>query len=267
MSETQNLRTLAAEVAAEVGEFLRLARDRGVSIAATKSTDLDIVTRADREAEALIRERLLAARPGDGFLGEEGTLIAGSSGITWIVDPLDGTVNYLYRCGPYAVSIAAVSGEPTPESWVVRAAAVHVCTENATYSAGLGEGATREDAPLAVTAGVPLRAALVSTGLGYDRGRRAEQARAAALIAPRVRDLRMGGSAATDLCLVAAGRLDAYFERDLAPWDYAAGALIVAEAGGLTLGEGATPDGVLTLAAAPGLAGELRELVAEATGS
>lgn len=261
----ETLRALASIVAEETAEFLRAARLQGVSIAATKSTALDIVTRADQEAEALIRARLLGARPEDGFLGEEGTgTIAGTSGIMWIVDPLDGTVNYLYGSGPYAVSIAAVRQRDGAE--VTIAAAVHVCTTEETFSAAIGAGALLNEVPLPQLTEGELESSLVGTDFGYDPVARAEQSLEAARVAPRVRGLRIGGSAATDLCLVAAGRLDAYFERGLAPWDYAAGALIVAEAGGAATGPtpSQAPSPELVLAAAPALAESLRGLLTPA---
>jgi myo-inositol-1(or 4)-monophosphatase len=268
-----SLLSLATTAAEEAAELLRERRVAGVRVAATKSSELDIVTEADRAAEDLIRSRILTARPRDGFLGEEGEATPGSSGITWVVDPLDGTVNYLYRAGPYAVSIAAVRAEPaapsTPgsgsvsaDTWTALVGVVVVCTEGATYSASLGGGAAVDGASISVSREQRLDLALVATGLAYDRVARSEQLVTAEAVASRVRDLRMGGSAATDLCLVASGRVDAYYERHLGPWDYAAGALIVREAGGVVVGEGlSAPSSALVIASSPGVASELRMIV------
>lgn len=260
--DMSTLLALATGTAEEAAALLRERRSQGVAVAVTKSSLLDIVTDADRAAEELIRSRILAARPDDGFIGEEGSSVAGASGVTWIVDPLDGTVNYLYEAGPYAVSIAAVSGPATPDAWRALVGAVVVCTEDVTYAAADGNGATADGRPIGASREDRLELALIATGFGYDRAARVGQAADAARLAPLVRDLRMGGSAATDLCLVASGRLDAYYERRLSPWDYAAGALIVREAGGVVEGPGGgTPDADLVLASAPGLIAPLRAAV------
>jgi myo-inositol-1(or 4)-monophosphatase len=257
--DLNTLLTLATGTAEEAAALLRERRTRGVAVAATKSSLLDIVTDADREAEELIRARILAARPDDGFVGEEGSSVAGTSGVTWIVDPLDGTVNYLYEAGPYAVSIAAVSGPATPDAWRALVGAVVVCTEHVTYAASDGNGATADGRPIAASREDRLELALIATGFGYDRAARSGQAEEVARLAPHVRDLRMGGSAATELCHVADGRLDAYYERRLSPWDYAAGALIVREAGGVVEGPlGGAPSTELVLAAGAHLAAPLR---------
>ncbi|WP_025156426.1 inositol monophosphatase family protein [Leifsonia aquatica] len=262
--DMSTLLALATGTAEEAAALLRERRSVGVTVAATKSSLLDIVTEADRTAEELIRRRILAARPEDGFIGEEGTAVAGSSGVTWIVDPLDGTVNYLYEAGPYAVSIAAVSGPAAPDAWRALVGAVVVCTEQVTYAASEGNGATADGRPIGCSREDRLELALLATGFGYDRVARVGQAADVARVAPSVRDLRMGGSAAAELCLVASGRLDAYYERRLSPWDYAAGALIVREAGGVVEGPGGgTPDDELVLASAPALITPLRELLGD----
>lgn len=253
------LLTLAAGTAEAAADLLLRRRDDGVRVVATKSSEIDIVTAADHAAQELIRGTILAARPDDGFLGEEGGGVVGTTGVTWVVDPLDGTVNYLYGAGPYAVSIAAVSGPADPESWVALVGVVVVCTEGVTYAASRGGGAVADGRPIAVSRADRLDLALVATGLGYDRVARVRDLRTAAQLAPAVRDLRMGGSAASDLCLVASGRLDAYYERALGPWDYAAGALIVLEAGGIATGtDGRAPGADLVLASTPLIAEGLR---------
>lgn len=227
-----DLGELATEIAREAGELARTRRQEGVRLAATKSTIADIVTEADREVEALIRERLHAARPGDGFLGEESGAEVGTSGITWVVDPIDGTVNYAYGIPAYNVSIAAVRGEPEPESWEALAAVVAAPALGETFTAARGHGAWTDGVRLAVTEETPA-GALLGTGFGYDPATHEGDLATVGRVMPMARDLRRMGSAALDLAFVAAGRLDGYFERGLQPWDHAAGALLVSEAGGV----------------------------------
>ncbi len=216
---------LAVATALEAAELVRSARADGVRVAATKSSDVDVVTEADRASERLIRERLLGARPGDGFLGEEGGAADSSTGVVWVVDPIDGTVNFLYDIPQYAVSIAAeVDGE-------VLAGVVVDVAAGQVYAASSGGGATRDGEPLAVRASAPLAERLVATGFGYDADMRAAQVAAVSRMLPQVRDIRRFGAAALDLCAVACGRVDAYVEEGLNPWDHAAGALIAREAG------------------------------------
>ncbi|MFJ2502947.1 inositol monophosphatase family protein [Microbacterium sp. NPDC087592] len=222
---------LATEVAREAGALARARRRDGVRLAATKTTLADIVTDADREVEALIRERLRAARPEDGFLGEESGAEPGASGITWVVDPIDGTVNYAYGIPAYNVSIAAVQGEPDPETWVALAAAVNAPALGEIFTAARGHGAWLEGSRLAVTEEIPA-GALLGTGFGYDPATHEGDLATVARVMPIARDLRRMGAAALDLAYVAAGRLDGYFERRLRPWDHAAGALLITEAGG-----------------------------------
>ncbi|MFI8633820.1 inositol monophosphatase family protein [Microbacterium sp. NPDC077663] len=247
------LADLALDIAREAGALARRRREEGVAIAATKSAIADIVTEADREVEALIRARLAAERPDDGFLGEESGAERGTSDITWVVDPIDGTVNYAYGMPHYAVSIAAVSGEPTAPTWTALAGVVHNPAVGETFHAVRGGGAWRGKHRLAVSQ-VGEAGGLVATGFGYDpKHHEGDLARVAAVM-PLVRDLRRAGAASLDLAYVAAGRLDGYFERGLHPWDHAAGALLVTEAGGVVTG---APDGFpgrdMTIAAGPEL--------------
>jgi myo-inositol-1(or 4)-monophosphatase len=223
---------LATEIAREAGDLARRRRQEGVRLAATKSTLADIVTEADREVEALIRDRLRAARAEDGFLGEESGAEVGTSGITWVVDPIDGTVNYAYGIPAYNVSIAAVRGEPDPESWEALAAAVNAPALGEIFTAALGHGAWSDGARLSVTAETPA-GALLGTGFGYDPATHEGDLATVARVMPMARDVRRMGAAALDLAYVAAGRLDGYFERGLRPWDHAAGGLLVSEAGGV----------------------------------
>jgi myo-inositol-1(or 4)-monophosphatase len=247
------LADLALDIAQEAGDLARRRRQEGVAIAATKSAIADIVTEADREVEALIRARLVAERPGDGFLGEESDAERGSTGITWVVDPIDGTVNYAYGMPHYAVSIAAVEGEPTPPTWTALAGIVHNPAIGETFRAVRGGGAWLGDQRLAVST-VGEAGGLVATGFGYDPAHHEEDLARVAAVMPLLRDLRRAGAASLDLAYVAAGRLDGYFERGLHPWDHAAAALLVTEAGGLVTG---SPDGApgrgMTVAAGPDL--------------
>jgi myo-inositol-1(or 4)-monophosphatase len=259
MSLAHDLESLAIDIAREAGELARNRREAGVAIAATKSAIADIVTEADREVEATIRARLAAARPDDGFLGEETGAERGTSGITWVVDPIDGTVNYAYGIPTYSVSIAAVRGEPTPGEWEALAAAVFHPAVDEMFHAAAGEGAWLGGQRLAVSAEIGPAGALLATGFGYDPETHAGDLERVGRVMPLARDLRRGGSAALDLSYVAAGRLDGYFERGLQPWDLAAGSLLVGEAGG-RFARGAD-DGSrrspLVVAAAPGLFDEL----------
>lgn len=223
---------LATEIAREAGELALRRRREGVHLAATKTTIADIVTDADREVEALIRARVDAARPDDGFLGEESAAEPGSSGITWVVDPIDGTVNYAYGMPAYNVSIAAVRGTPEPGSWQALAATVNAPALGEIFTAVRGHGAWAGETRLAVTTEAPA-GALLATGFGYDPTTHDGDLSTVRRVMSMARDLRRSGSAALDLAYVAAGRLDGYFERGLKPWDFAAGELLVSEAGGV----------------------------------
>ncbi|WP_338074931.1 inositol monophosphatase family protein [Kineococcus vitellinus] len=271
--EVAALRAVAEQVARAAGELISSGRPDRVEVAATKSSPTDVVTAMDTASERLLRTELARLRPGDGFLGEEGGHEPGSSGLTWVVDPIDGTVNYLYGLRAYAVSVACVRdatrplGRPEPATWTVLAGCVHDPAGQETWSAGLGQGATLADARgtrrLSAPAGPALEQALVATGFGYDAGRRAEQAAVVARLLPRVRDLRRIGTASLDLCSVAAGRVDAYYERGLNPWDFAAGLLVATEAGAVVTDfGGAAPGGHGLLAAGPALHPVLREALA-----
>jgi myo-inositol-1(or 4)-monophosphatase len=247
------LTSLALGAAAEAGALLHDGRPEAGSAdwgLDTKSSPTDVVTAMDRAAEALLIDRLLGARPGDGLLGEEGGERAGTSGVRWVVDPLDGTVNYLYGIPAWSVAVAAEDVE-------TRATLVGVVVMPAlgeTYVAGAGRGAVRRDArgevPVAVSACTDLSLALLGTGFGYAAERRRAQARVVADLLPRVRDLRRSGAATVDLCWVAGGRLDAYFERGLQPWDHTAAGLVAREAGARVEGIDETPaSDELTIAA------------------
>lgn len=227
------LRALAEGLAREAGALARLRRAEGIEVAATKSSIVDVVTHADREVEALIRARLAELRPEDAFFGEESGSGTGSSGLTWVVDPIDGTVNYLYGLPNYAVSIAVVDGPVDPERWSVLAGVVYQPELDRLASAGLGLGATLDGRPVHVSAPASLAETLFGSGFSYDADLRALQARILAGMVGEIRDLRRFGSAALDLVASASGLLDAYGEAMLNPWDIAAGVLLVTEAGGV----------------------------------
>ena len=225
----QDLLDLARSVAREAGELALRMRREGVDVAATKSSEVDVVTRADRAAEELLRERILTARPDDAVLGEEGDDVAGTSGVRWVLDPVDGTVNYLYGLPHWAVSVAAartVDGGEQVVAGVVVAPAL-----GREYAALRGAGAWRDGEPLRVREVISLETALIATGFSYDRAVRSRQGRAVAELLGRVRDVRRGGSCALDLCALAEGAVDAYVEEGPHWWDHAAAGLVATEAG------------------------------------
>jgi myo-inositol-1(or 4)-monophosphatase len=224
-ADPQALRDLAVATAREAGELVERLRREGVRVSETKSSPTDVVTAADQASEELIRERLLRARPGDGLVGEEGHDVESRSGISWVVDPIDGTVNYLYGIPQYAVSIAAaVEGEVVAGVVLNPAAGLE-------YVATRGGGATCNGDPVRVRAVPPVAQALVATGFGYEARIREQQARCVSRMLPRVRDIRRLGSCALDLCAVASGQVDAYVEEGPNAWDHAAGGLVAREAG------------------------------------
>jgi myo-inositol-1(or 4)-monophosphatase len=244
-SSARELRDLAVRTALDAGALVASAQvGDPVEVADTKTSPTDVVTAVDLASERLIRERILGVRPHDGFLGEEGDDIEGESGVVWIADPIDGTVNFVYGIPQFAVSIAAqVDGE-------VVAGVVHNPMSGETFTAVRGDGAWLADRPLLGSACDDMTTALVATGFGYRSDDRAAQAIEVGRLLPTVRDIRRLGSAALDLCFVAAGRVDAYVERGLHPWDLAAGGLIVEEAGGRVEGLNGERAGELLVAAA-----------------
>jgi myo-inositol-1(or 4)-monophosphatase len=250
---------LARDIAVRAAEFALTARRAGVSVAATKSTPTDIVTAVDRDTETLIRSLILDARPDDGIVGEEDATHIGTSGLDWVVDPIDGTVNFLYGIPAWSVSIAVVEGAAGGDVGGTTLAGVVVNpVTGETFEATAGGGARLAGREIAVNAGVALPSALVGTGFSYAAERRREQAAVLLELLPHVRDIRRAGAASLDLCAVAAGRLDAYYERGLNAWDHAAGALVAREAGAHVAGRhGGRENHELVLAAAPGLYEEL----------
>jgi myo-inositol-1(or 4)-monophosphatase len=260
-----DLLELACEVAVAAGGLL-IGRGGRPEVVATKSSPTDVVTEADQAAEALIRDLIGERRPGDRILGEEGGETGARSQVRWIVDPLDGTVNYLYGLPDWAVSIAA------EDDGTVVAGAVFVPRRGELFSAARGQGAwlsipdgRNADQPirLACNQQVQLDQALVATGFGYEAVQRQVQGEVVRAVLPRVRDIRRGGSAAVDLCSVASGTVDAYYERGVHLYDIAAGSLIAAEAGATVTGlHGMPPSPSMTMAAAPPLLGQLHDLLA-----
>lgn len=275
----QELCSLARELAVAAGG--RIMRDRPDRLAiTTKSSSSDVVTQMDSATETFLRQRLAQERPRDAVFGEEGGLQDGVGEITWVLDPIDGTVNYLYGIPEYAVSVAAVVGDPnSPGNWRPVAGAVAHPEAGLVYSAALGQGAwlyrcsfeegagpVAEPQRLRPSGADSLDLTLLGTGFGYRADVRRRQAEVMLQVLPVVRDIRRGGSAALDLCSVAAGRIDAYYERGINPWDYAAGWLLVTEAGGVVSGVGAQdpgPNGLI--AATPDVHPALRELLERVT--
>lgn len=239
----RSLLDLAVVTAREAGALI-LERRRGqVSVANTKSSPTDVVTAADYASEQLIRDRILRVRPGDGFVGEEGDDVASTSGVTWIADPIDGTVNYLYSIPQFAVSIAAqLDGE-------VVAGVVFDASSDELFAASKDGGAHLNGVAITVGDCADVAKALVGTGYHYRADVRAAQAVEMAALLPVIRDVRRLGSAALDLCYVACGRYDAHVERGLRLWDLSAAALIVTEAGGHVAGIAGAPAGELIVTA------------------
>lgn len=250
------LLALAVDLARRAGA-LALSMHSGLGAHDTKSTPTDVVTAADRAAESLLVEGIHSARPGDGILGEEGAADDGTTGVRWVVDPIDGTVNYLYGLPQWAVSIGVeVDG-------VTQAGVVFDPAKDELFTAVRGGGAVLNDVPLRCTVATDLSQALVATGFGYDSRRREAQAALLPTVLPAVRDIRRVGAGALDLCAVAAGRVDAYYEQGLSPWDVSAGLLIATEAGARVGGlRGAPPGPSMVLAATPGVFDALHDLLA-----
>lgn len=255
------LLVLARRAAVAAGRLLVEQRPADLEVAATKTSPTDVVTEMDRRSEALVAGQLLAARPADRLLGEEmgerpghGEATAGQ--VRWVVDPIDGTVNYLYGLAHWAVSVAAeIDGQ-------VVAGVVHAPLLGHTWTATLDGPARCDDLPVHASARTDIAEALVATGFGYQTTQRATQAQVLTHLLPRVRDIRRAGAASLDLCAVATGWVDAYYESGLAPWDLAAGGLIARRAGALVAGLGGAPPGPdMVIAAPPALFDSLEALV------
>ena len=257
------LEDLAVAAARAAGQFIVAERPRGLGVVGTKSSINDVVTVMDQQSENLLRAHLLGARPNDAILGEEDGASEGTSGITWVIDPIDGTVNYLYQIPAYCVSVAAVIGDAgTPGQWQPVAGAVCNPLTGEVYHARVRGGAyilrDERDTAIEVNSVDVLLESLVATGFGYRAEVRARQGEVLAAILPEIRDIRRAGSAALDLCAVACGTVDAYYESGLNPWDLAAGWLIAAEAGAVVSGlNHIAPGAAAVVAAGPGIHGSL----------
>jgi myo-inositol-1(or 4)-monophosphatase len=247
------LLVLALALAAQAAAVHREGLGR-VLASTTKSSATDVVTEVDHRAEAVVLEGVRRHRPGDGYVGEEGADVASTTGVVWIVDPLDGTTNYVYGFPAYSVSIGVVvDGRPL-------VGVVHDSARDEIFHAVAGRGAFVDGRPIAVSERADLATALVATGFGYDAGLRRRQADLLPGVVPRVRDIRRSGSCAIDLCWTACGRVDAYYEHGPADWDVTAGMLIAQEAGA-RCHRGEEPPR-LVLAATPGIFDGLSDLVA-----
>ncbi len=264
---------LAERAAREAAALVHDGRPDRVEVAATKTSPQDVVTAMDLASEVRLRSVLRRARPTDGILGEEQGYEPGTSGVTWVIDPIDGTVNYLYGLPGYAVLVAAVAGPgagpgqvaPDPATWTVLASCVCAPALGRTWTATRGGGAYRDGRRLVLGAPPPLGLCLLGTGFGYRQEVRRSQGRVVAGLLPQVRDLRRMGSAGLDLCAVADGSLDLYFERGLNPWDLAAGSLVAAEAGAQVSGLRGEPAGeAMTVAGHPLRIPELVTLLEQA---
>lgn len=258
-TDVRTLRTHAVRVAREAAALVAASRRAGPADVTTKSTETDVVTAGDRASERLIRERLAGLWPGVPVIGEEEGGSAPAEGLAWVVDPIDGTVNYLYGYPWYGVSVAAQVDGVSVAGAVVEPATGRL------WEAAKGHGASCDGQPLRVSGATRLELSLVATGFAYAAERRARQAALWARMLPRVRDVRRAGASSLDLCAVAAGWLDAYVEHGLHRWDWAAGALIAEEAGAVVRlpgpADGLGEDAVFV--AAPGIAKQLHEALAE----
>ncbi len=246
-----------ATVLARRAGALALEMRQGVEQLATKSSPTDVVTAADQAVEELLVRAITEARPEDGLLGEEGSATEGSSGLRWVVDPIDGTVNYLYGIPQWAVSIGVEDSQGTVVGVVFDP------SKEELWQAVRGQGSALNGVSLRCSDVTDLGQALVGTGFGYERQARVRQSRLMPVLLPAVRDIRRLGSGALDLCAVAAGRLDAYYEQGLSPWDLSAGRLIATEAGARVEGlHGEQAGARLVLAAGPGVFPALHDLLA-----
>ena len=242
----------ATKLARATAQIARERWDSVRSVVQTKSSAVDLVTEVDRDLEKFIVEALVTAFPNDSILGEEGATRTGTSGYRWVIDPIDGTTNYVYGFPQVGVSIALVDGDNNAVAGAVADVARGRCA-----SAAKGLGAIVDGLPVSVRKPESLAHSLIATGFSYDSANRADQAHCLSFVLPMVRDIRRGGSAALDLCSVATGAVDAYYEQHVKLWDVAAGLLIASEAGAVTT---TLPHGTV-VAAAPNIADALIELL------
>lgn len=255
-ADLEALRDLAVRVAERAAAIHREGRERGFSIS-EKSSAADLVTEVDRQAEREIVAGILAERPDDAILGEEGTDLVGTTRVRWVVDPLDGTASYVRGYPGYCVSIGIELEGEAVIGLVVDSRGVR--TEGVR-----GVGAFRDGRAVRPSDRRDLAAAVIATGFGYHPEERARQAHVASVLLPRVADIRRSGSAAFDLVAAAAGEVDAYYEVGLAPWDLCGGRAIVESAGGLIRSIPQPDGGALTVAVPPQLLDQLLGLLGEA---
>lgn len=254
------LRAVAEQLAQQAGDMALAGRKSGDVTASTKSSPTDLVTQYDKASEEMVTAGLLQLRPDDGIVGEEGACREGTSGITWHIDPIDGTSNFFFDIPLWAVSIGAVDAEGPI------AGAVYIPALGEMFTATRGGGATLNGSPISVRTNTMLSDALVGTGFSYRAEERGAHAQRVARLITQIRDIRRLGAAAIDLCFVACGRYDAYFEENLQSWDLIAGQLIATEAGAVVTdfaGNTVTPRQVL--AAQPGVHASLIQLITEST--
>ena len=256
MAPGEELLQLAVDAARGAGDLLRERLRGPLSGVETKATPTDVVTDADRDSEELILSRLTGARPADGVISEEGDERPSSTGVVWFVDPLDGTVNYLFGIPLWAVSISARD----EDGWLV--GVTHDPMRDETFAALRHGGSTLDGRPIRVSDASDPATAMIGTGFSYDADARRLQAERLVHVLPHVRDIRRAGSAALDLAWLACGRLDGFYEAPMKPWDRAAGELLVVEAGGVVSPLAApVGDDEGVIAAGPRLHPALRELV------
>lgn len=258
MTHDHDLLALATRLAREAGALLLERLHQPRTDVTTKGSPTDVVSEVDRAAEALVVSVLRRERPDDAILAEEGSDDAGSTGLRWVVDPLDGTVNYLYRAAAFGASVAVEDAD----GWLL--GAVYDPQRDELFSGTRGGGSTLDGAPLRCNDATELAQSLVATGFSYAAADRARQAAVLTRVLPVVRDIRRLGSAALDLCAVAAGRVDAYYELGPAPWDVGAGSVVASEAGAVVRTLPAGDGRNVTMAAAPGIADALEDLLRRA---
>lgn len=260
MTLADELLLVASELARAAGDMALAGRKAGLQNVQTKSTATDMVTEFDRASEKLIVEGMRERRPLDAIVGEEGASIAGTSGITWYIDPIDGTTNFLYDLPAWAVSIGA------EDSNGPLAGVVYIPSLGEMFSATRGGGAFLNGEPIRCNTIADVSQALVCTGFSYSAEQRTIQAKRVSQFIHKIRDIRRAGAAAIDLCFVACGRIDAYFEENLHQWDIAAGILIAHEAGcrsGDFSGNSARPAEILT--SSPAIFDQLSQLIMAAS--
>jgi myo-inositol-1(or 4)-monophosphatase len=256
VADLEPLRDLAVRVAERAAEIHRHGRERGFEVR-EKTSAADLVTDVDREAERVVVEGILAERPDDGILGEEGTDRTGATGVRWVIDPLDGTANFVRGHPAYCVCVGVeVDGESV--------VGVVIDSLGVRTDGARGAGAIRAGRPIRPSTHADLSSAVVATGFGYDRRERARQVAVASHVIPRVADIRRAGSAAWDLVATASGQVDAYYEVGLSPWDLSAGRAIVEAAGGVVRTVAQPHGRELAVAAPPQLLEPLLRLLAEA---